>query len=481
MKLSLRLVLTFSIIFTSLFGFSQVENFNYEQFSNPNRKNDLAKHFSKTVKKKYLRSIRFPKKSNLITLHFTLDADKKPTEIEISGYQTIETSEAILNSFREYPLKKLGIKNLDRKKRYSLQIISKKGTKNIFNVSSKIIEETPSVMTNCNDLNYYDDIKDCVNIAIEKHLYNTLNFTMLSEIETTLFIKIVIDKDGKLYQKDSKVPSFFNAEIDRALSIFPKIKEVATVNNLPKKVLYNVRIKVKKGLQPTYSDKYRNLEQIGVPSTENELSSYLRNKISEKWIEKADLNRIESKLFVYFQLNNLKEPILLSSNARNKELEKKIFNALEEYPIKKLHFIDPRKFNQYFLQILSFENGKTIVKTSTKLTSERVPIFPGCEKSSDIDAVRNCLSKNIQMHFIRKFNSDLPKLLGYPKGRKRIWVSFKINTQGTIDDVEVKNVHMAIIYEIKRILLTLPKLEPAKQLGKNVNSSFNFPFTLIVE
>ena len=82
----------------------------------------------------------------------------------------------IVKAFLKYPFNKLAIKELDRRNKYTLQIISKKDRKNIFNASSKITIETTPVFAECEDLIYSKDIKTCLLNAMKKHLYSTLDF-----------------------------------------------------------------------------------------------------------------------------------------------------------------------------------------------------------------------------------------------------------------------------------------------------------------
>jgi protein TonB len=85
------------------------------------------------------------------------------------------------------------------------------------------------------------------------------------------------------------------------------------------------------------------------------------------------------------------------------------------------------------------------------------------------------------MHFIKKFDASLPNKLGLSKGRKRIFISFKIDKNGDIIDVKVKAPHPTIIDEVKKVMYLLPKIIPGKQTGKNVNVKYSIPFTLFIE
>lgn len=72
----------------------------------------------------------------------------------------------------------------------------------------------------------------------------------------------------------------------------------------------------------------------------------------------------------------------------------------------------------------------------------------------------------------------VPKNIGV---QGRVMVSFRINTNGEIDDIKIaKSVHPDLDKEAMRIISKLPKMEPGRQRGKVVNVRYTLPikFTL---
>ena len=477
----MKKIILITILLSAVVGFSQEDKFDYEQLSNTNPKNELSKYLKDVVPRKYLKKARFLKNSKSIILSFKINKDNKPFAISISTYGSTDLRKAVITAFKKYPLKKLNIEKLDRKNKYSLQIISKKGNKPIFNASSKISMETPSIYKKCNDLFFFDDLKTCINLEVKKHAYKSLDFSKLKNTDSNLLIQFVINKNGELINKKSKIPSNFELDIETILKSFPKIKTVSTFNDSKIESLHRFNIPLKKGELPIYKDQFKAITEITKPTTDNPFSEYLSNKLSLEIIKKADLNRINRRLSIKFELNKKNEPFNLTSNARSTILESEIFSLFKTYPIESLNIIDKRDFNKYSLQILSFENDQTIIKTSTILSSEKPPIFPGCENSINSKELKNCFSRGIQMHFLEKFDSSLANKLGLSKGRKRIFIGFKIDRNGDIIDVKVKAPHPAIIDEIKKVMYLLPKIIPGTQTGKNVIVKYSIPFTLIVE
>jgi hypothetical protein len=469
------IVITFLIAFN---GFSQKKNFDYQTFSKPNPKNELSLYLKKEVPKKYLKKARFKEKGNPILLSFKINKENKPFRVAVSSDGSSNLNDAIKRAFEKYPLEKLNIEKIDRSNLYYLQVISKKGWKNIFNASSKVIIETPTKYKKCNDLDFYDDLKTCLNLEVKKHLYKTLDFSKLGEKDLKLDIQFAVNTDGKLINKKSDVPLDFLYEIKNALNSFPKLESVSTFNSNKIEVLHSFSIVVEKDKIPVYKDYLSTTKEISYPTTDNPFAVYMSKNLSKEIISKADLNRINNSVYIAFEVDKNNKPFNISSNSRSEDLETEIFSLFKKYPIDKLNLIDKSKFNRHNLQILTFESNRNIIKTSTRLTAEKAPIFPNCENSENIKASKECFSKGIQRHFAANFNADLPNNLGLSRGKRRVFIQFKIDSNGDIKKVKVKSPHPEITLEVRKVIYTLPKIVPGKINGKNVSVTYSVPFSL---
>ena len=110
---------------------------------------------------------------------------------------------------------------------------------------------------------------------------------------------------------------------------------------------------------------------------------------------------------------------------------------------------------------------------------EEVPVFPGCTGTRA--QIADCLNKNIKKFVVRNFNADLPIDLGLSKGKKKIWVVFKIDEQGDIVDVNARAPHPKLKEEAMRVARLLPKMKPGKQRGKAVGMKYTLPISFNVE
>lgn len=110
---------------------------------------------------------------------------------------------------------------------------------------------------------------------------------------------------------------------------------------------------------------------------------------------------------------------------------------------------------------------------------EEVPVFPGC--SGDKNELKACFSKKVKKHVNRKFNAGLGQEVGLSSGKKRIYVLFKIDKNGEIQDVKVRAPHPSLVNEAERVVKTLPKMKPGKQGDRNVSVRYTLPISFVVE
>ena len=66
-------------------------------------------------------------------------------------------------------------------------------------------------------------------------------------------------------------------------------------------------------------------------------------------------------------------------------------------------------------------------------------------------------------------------------GRKKIWLTFKIDKNGDIVDVNARAPHPILKEEAIRVIGLLPKMVPGKQKGKAVSMKYTMPISFNVE
>lgn len=468
------------VLFSSLCFSQSIEDFDFENYTNPSPDNELSIYFKENIPKKLLRKVKLqPKKENIV-ISFYVTKENKPYKIRVNNFEDCQLKKTIINAFKAYTLEKITSKKLDPKAFYALQIISKKKNKPIINCSSKLVKILPPICNNCKDLEYYEDIKTCLNQEVTKHFYKNTDFTILENQQKnnlSLKINFTITKDGSLLNCSSKVPEIFKEEVYKTLKSFPKVKNTGSLEN----ACHTIYIKYKKGKVPSIENYFKSVNGSIPKKIDERFAAYIETKLSNEDLLKADLNRVNNKLTISFKLNEDKQPYNIKTNSRSLILEEKIIEAFKNYPINDFKFSDTNKFNIYKIPVLIFNNNQIEIKPNELVLFKRIPIFPGCENSNDLQSARKCINTKVQKHFSQKFDFNIANRLGLSSGTKKILIQFKINKEGIINDIKVKSPHPEISNEVIRIMNLLPKVEPAVQNGKKVAIRFEIPFTLIVQ
>lgn len=113
-------------------------------------------------------------------------------------------------------------------------------------------------------------------------------------------------------------------------------------------------------------------------------------------------------------------------------------------------------------------------------TVEEKPTSLNC-KSKNQEKMEKCFKKEIQKHFMKKFNSTLPNELGLMTGKLKIVNTFIINKNGEIVNIQSTGKSSELNNEFQRVISLLPKMRPGVHKGKLVNVKYELPFTIMVE
>jgi protein TonB len=110
----------------------------------------------------------------------------------------------------------------------------------------------------------------------------------------------------------------------------------------------------------------------------------------------------------------------------------------------------------------------------TLLNVEFVPVFPGCESLATNNQKIECMSSKINAFINKNFRKEYLENLG-PNETYRIYVNFKIDSNGFITDVVANSHNPNLKKEAQRVVNNLPKMKPGKQGDKNVEVMYTVP------
>jgi len=83
---------------------------------------------------------------------------------------------------------------------------------------------------------------------------------------------------------------------------------------------------------------------------------------------------------------------------------------------------------------------------------------------------------------LRNFNSEISADLGLQSGSiQRIFVVFKIDTDGKITNIKARAPHKKLQEEAIKVVGSLPVMTPGKQRGRPVTVSYGLPIVFKIE
>ncbi len=105
---------------------------------------------------------------------------------------------------------------------------------------------------------------------------------------------------------------------------------------------------------------------------------------------------------------------------------------------------------------------------------EFVPVFPGCETLGTNAEKIECMSSKINSFINKNFRKEFLENLNSNETHK-IYVNFKINSNGFVTDVIANSHNANLKKEAQRVINNLPTMKPGKQGDRNVDVLYTVP------
>ncbi len=112
---------------------------------------------------------------------------------------------------------------------------------------------------------------------------------------------------------------------------------------------------------------------------------------------------------------------------------------------------------------------------------DEVPYTSDCENIKQNKKRKKCVQEYIQMHVMRKFDTEVIEGLGLISGKKRIFTQFKIDKKGKVISVLARGPHPVLEKEIERVIYLLPEFTPGIHEGEKVIVAYSLPVIFTVE
>ncbi len=111
---------------------------------------------------------------------------------------------------------------------------------------------------------------------------------------------------------------------------------------------------------------------------------------------------------------------------------------------------------------------------------EFVPVFPGCETLGTNAEKIECMSSKINSFINKNFRKELLEDLNSNETH-RIFVNFKINSNGFVTDVVANSHNANLKKEAQRVINNLPIMKPGKQGDRNVDVLYTVPIIFKIQ
>ena len=107
-------------------------------------------------------------------------------------------------------------------------------------------------------------------------------------------------------------------------------------------------------------------------------------------------------------------------------------------------------------------------------TINEPPYYLSCD-NTDMEIRRACTEEAVGAWVKQNFNPEIVNN-SQVRGRYEIWASFLIDTDGQIKDVVIRNGYdKKLAAETKRVVESLPKMQPGKHKGKPMAALYSLP------
>lgn len=109
---------------------------------------------------------------------------------------------------------------------------------------------------------------------------------------------------------------------------------------------------------------------------------------------------------------------------------------------------------------------------------EETPTTFDCKDLESNKERKDCFNSFVNKHIGKNFNTDIGDNLS--PGKKRIFVQFKIDKDGSVKDIKARGPSPELEIEAKRVIAALPQFIPGKQKGEVVVVPFSIPIVFQV-
>lgn len=224
--------------------------------------------------------------------------------------------------------------------------------------------------------------------------------------------------------------------------------------------------------------------ELELQNISNQLGPIFNELTGTNWILKGNAIHIgyDSDLYSYMQIKIdqrgatmiFRLPMIQLEVSKIKEDKPKRFKKLKsKYP-------KTRIINQLKTPVFRTKEFDENAVVPYSIINDTPPLIGNCVVTNDVKEMKDCTSQNISRFVNRKFNTTIASSINF-SGTSVTRISFIIDTDGTVCNIEATSSQPEFAEEGKRVIGLLPPFTPAKHEGKPVAVSYTLPITFKVE
>ena len=230
------------------------------------------------------------------------------------------------------------------------------------------------------------------------------------------------------------------------------------------------------GIEDKLIDKRNIWEQFTNPSTSNFITKHFEKSIDSKLLQRSELSSRSKTISLFFNLDADNSITNIRTRAKDRKLEKALINSFLTIPFDSLAIEEKSSMIDYSLQIITLENGKPVLKCSSKVLHQYHPVFKGCENETNFLTLNKCNNTALATNIIANFDISLGPRVNL-SGIVDLYAIFIIDKEtGKFRDIRVKAPDESLEFELKRILYQFPACYSVGRInGKPSNISYSLP------
>ena len=124
-----------------------------------------------------------------------------------------------------------------------------------------------------------------------------------------------------------------------------------------------------------------------------------------------------------------------------------------------------------YLHLIIFALFMNLNHATAQERPDELPVYPGCEQEAQ---KMSCFKEHLLNFMVDHFDSDLLKKVKDTK-QVSMFVSFVIDENGALDQVQIQSGYDYLNEEMKRVLSKVPVIQPAKKDGQPIPMRYELP------